>query len=95
MQFYVLSLVNRTHPAATELLDDAVVRDGLTDQGGARDSGWNVRDVTRLSQRGKPENQRLSQALVNRGVWRGRISRAFCALISEKSTPPIKSNVDD
>ena len=28
----VLSLVNHTHPAATQLLDDAVVRDGLADQ---------------------------------------------------------------
>src|SRR3984893_13541471 len=27
----VLGLVNDTHPAATELLNDAVVRDGLTD----------------------------------------------------------------
>ena len=28
----VLGLVHNTHPAAAELLDDAVVRDGLTDQ---------------------------------------------------------------
>ena len=28
----VLSLVNHTHPAAAELLDDPVVRDGLADQ---------------------------------------------------------------
>ena len=27
----VLSLVDHTHPAAAELLDDAVVRDGLAD----------------------------------------------------------------
>ena len=28
----VLGLVDHTHPAAAELLDDAVVRDGLADQ---------------------------------------------------------------
>src|SRR6266851_6770636 len=30
-EFRVLGLVNYTHPATAELLDDAVVRDGLTD----------------------------------------------------------------
>ncbi len=29
----VLRLINNSHPAATELLDDAVVRDGLADHG--------------------------------------------------------------
>ena len=29
----VLGLVDHTHPAAAQLLDDAVVRDGLTDHG--------------------------------------------------------------
>ena len=28
---FVLSLVDDTHPAAAQLLDDAVVRDGLAD----------------------------------------------------------------
>jgi hypothetical protein len=32
-ELYVLGLVDHTHPAAAELLDDAVVRDGLADQG--------------------------------------------------------------
>ena len=32
VQGYVLGLVDDTHPAAAELLDDAVVRDGLADQ---------------------------------------------------------------
>src|SRR5712691_13529715 len=32
-QFDILSLVNHTHPATAELLDDAVVRDGLPDHG--------------------------------------------------------------
>src|SRR5271156_2956512 len=32
-EFYVLSLVNHTHAAATEFFDDPVVRDGLTDEG--------------------------------------------------------------
>jgi hypothetical protein len=31
-EFDILSLVDNTHPAAPELLDDAVVRDGLIDQ---------------------------------------------------------------
>jgi len=31
----VLSFVDDTHPAASQLLDDAVVRDGLTDHGSA------------------------------------------------------------
>ena len=30
-EFEVFSLVDHTHPAATEFLDDAVVRDGLAD----------------------------------------------------------------
>ena len=32
VQLHVLSLVNNTHPATTELLDNAVVRDGFADQ---------------------------------------------------------------
>jgi hypothetical protein len=32
MEPYVLSLVDDTHATAAELLDDAVVRDGLADQ---------------------------------------------------------------
>jgi hypothetical protein len=32
VQLHVLSLVNNTHPATTELLDNAVVRYGLADQ---------------------------------------------------------------
>jgi hypothetical protein len=31
MQLHVLSLVDHTHPAAAQLLDEAVVRDGLPD----------------------------------------------------------------
>ena len=34
MEASVLGLVNHTHPAAAELLDDAVVRDGLADHCG-------------------------------------------------------------
>jgi hypothetical protein len=33
VQGYVLGLVNHPHSAAAELLDDALVRDGLTDHG--------------------------------------------------------------
>jgi hypothetical protein len=32
VQGYVFGLVDHTHPATTELLDNAVVRDGLADQ---------------------------------------------------------------
>jgi hypothetical protein len=32
VQLYVLGLVNHTHPATAEFLDDAVMRDGLADQ---------------------------------------------------------------
>src|ERR1700728_30070 len=46
----VLGLVNHTHAAAAQFLDNAVVRDGLADHGGV--SGCNVRGVTRQSQRG-------------------------------------------
>ena len=35
-QLGVLSLVNHTHPAAAQFLDDAVVRDGMADHLGAR-----------------------------------------------------------
>jgi hypothetical protein len=31
MEGYVLSFIDHTHPAAAELFDDAVVRDGLAD----------------------------------------------------------------
>jgi len=31
VQGYVLGLIDNTHPATAELLDDAVVRDGLAD----------------------------------------------------------------
>jgi len=48
----VLGLVNDTHPTTAQLLDDAVVRDGLADQfeSGLRHSGGNVRRVAYPSQ---------------------------------------------
>ena len=46
-QFEVLGLVNHTHPAAAELLDDAVMRDGLTDHGNAGTQGCHVRSAAR------------------------------------------------
>ena len=33
MELHVLGFVDHTHPSAAEFLDDAVVRDGLTDHG--------------------------------------------------------------
>jgi hypothetical protein len=43
----VLSLVDDTHPSATEVLDDAVVRDGLADHSA---QGCNVRGAYEASQ---------------------------------------------
>jgi hypothetical protein len=34
-QFRIFGLVNHAHPAAAQLFDDAVVRNGLADHGGA------------------------------------------------------------
>ncbi len=34
-ELHILSLVDNTHPAAAEFFDDAIVRDGLADHGGA------------------------------------------------------------
>ena len=42
MQGHVLGLVNHTHPAAAELLDDAVMRNGLTDHGFGQCYGGSV-----------------------------------------------------
>src|SRR6266704_3983371 len=47
MQPRVLGLVHHTHPAAAKLLDDAVVRDGLTDHGNAGTQGCHVRSAAR------------------------------------------------
>jgi hypothetical protein len=39
VQFYVLGFIYHTHTAATELLDDAVVRDGAANHGWRRTQG--------------------------------------------------------
>jgi hypothetical protein len=45
-QGYIFSLVNHTHPAPAELLDDAIMRNGLTDQtGNSSLRGSNLRSV--------------------------------------------------
>jgi hypothetical protein len=41
---WAYSLVDHIHPTTTELLDDAVVRDGLADHEWRRNSGCNLRD---------------------------------------------------
>ena len=51
-EFNVLGFVDHSHTTAAQLLNDAVVRDGLADHEWARDSGCNIRDATRQSQRG-------------------------------------------
>jgi len=48
----VLGLVHHAHTAATELLDDAVVRDGLPNHGGRRTQAAMLGVLRRRSQRG-------------------------------------------
>ncbi len=75
MQLYVLGLIDHAHAVAAELLDEAVVRDGLANRGLRRKLICNVRRAAIGSQRGahrwkqeraKPSNFRLSQALPTR-----------------------------
>jgi len=47
VQLYVLGLVDHTHPAASELFDNTVVRDGLADHSA---QGCNVRSAYEASQ---------------------------------------------
>ena len=50
-ELHILSLVDHAHPAATEFLDDAVVRDGLADHNGSPGNlGCNGKDVAEASQ---------------------------------------------
>jgi hypothetical protein len=53
-QFDILSLVNDAHPSTAELLDDAVVRDGLADHGA---QGCNVRRAAK----GESTKERVRQ----------------------------------
>src|ERR1700723_569028 len=48
----ILSLVDDPHPAATELLDDAVMRDGMADHGWRPRLPRNVRPCRKASQCG-------------------------------------------
>jgi hypothetical protein len=63
MQLHNLGLVDHAHPAATELLDDAVMRDGFADQ----------------RKLGPPfgAHLRLHGRQVNEGVSRRRWKRTF------------------
>jgi len=53
----ILSLIDHTHPSAAELLDDAVVRDGLADhwaeilgrEAGQVNEGWELGGVSLMS----------------------------------------------
>jgi hypothetical protein len=89
----ILSFVNHTHPTAAEFFDDAVVRDGFVDHEWAQDSGCNIRDATRQSQRGaqrytqEAEIQRLQAipSLANPPSQKGTIrSFILCGL-----SPPV------
>jgi hypothetical protein len=66
----VLGLVNNTHPAAAQFLDDAVVRDGLADQprDGLQSSGRNVRVAAQASQRTLSENINSPEYLISESL---------------------------
>ena len=89
MQPGVLSLVDHAHPAATEFLDDAVMRDGLADHGvpnGKRDAGAGQRRAPMESGKGKSTDFRLSEALAYPVVKKGflRSSRKWMNLLTRK-----------
>ena len=46
MQGYVLGLIDHAHATASELLDDAVVRDGLADHSRECSGGWPGRSMS-------------------------------------------------
>jgi len=50
-EFNILSFVNHSHTAAAQLLNDAVMRDGLADHECRKDSGRNLRVEQSRSQR--------------------------------------------
>ena len=60
MQFHILGLVDDTHPPAPELLDNAVMRDGLDDHSaeilGSKveqvNEGWGVRGALDIQTQG-------------------------------------------
>src|ERR1700677_3519922 len=65
MKARVLSLVDHTHPAAAQLLDNAVMRDGLADHEWAQGSACNVRDARKTSQREMTLQSRTSCSILN------------------------------
>src|ERR1022692_4124044 len=80
MQLHVLGLVDDSHTAAAQLLDDAVVRDDSVDHGWRRNSGAmlgvlrsrvNEDDRPMDAGNGKSRDFRLSQALANQVVQKG------------------------
>ena len=68
----VLGLVDDTHPAAAEFLNDAIVRDGLADE---RVGGWHVQHILGRARNqvneGGEEGQRVGQVPINAetGNW--------------------------
>ena len=55
-ELHVLGLVDHTHPAAAELLDDAVVRDGLADE---RVGGWHLAHILGCGPRASQRSEHL------------------------------------
>ena len=60
LQARVFRLIDDTHPPATELLDDAVMRDGLTDHGEGPTLDSHVRGAENASQRFRGRSRRLA-----------------------------------
>jgi hypothetical protein len=74
-EFDILSLVDDTHAAASELLDDAVARDGLADHGRAQDSGRNVRDGEAESTRRVGDNSFVGESSLLTPCYPSRLTQ--------------------
>jgi len=81
--------VHHTHPAAAQLLDDAIVRDGLADElgGGSHARGGHVRGGESLevfraqSQTGHQAHPAAAQLLDDTVVRNGLADHAWCSAI--------------
>jgi len=58
-EFNILSFVDHSHAATAQLVNDAVMRDGLADHEWRKDSGRNLRVEQSRSQRGQLTDQRF------------------------------------
>ena len=75
----VLSLIDDTHPAPAELLDDAVVRDGLSDHGAQAEMvGMRGRGSQRIRGSSRENSQKVSVALFS-WAYERMVKKAFAA----------------